>query len=96
LWNNGERENAVPARVIAQQRRFWRIAGDFGECWAEVTGKLRLCVDKSVEWPAAGDWVEVEFRDAKSTARIQEVLPRRSRFVRETPGKKISKQALAQ
>ena len=30
LWNEGEREATLPARVIAQQRKFWRIAGAFG------------------------------------------------------------------
>src|SRR5216683_3412210 len=41
LWGDGDRGNAVPARVIAQQRRFWRVAGDFGEGWAEAAGRLR-------------------------------------------------------
>ena len=95
LWNEGERENVVPARVIAQQRKFWRIAGGFGECWAEAAGKLRLGTDDGVEWPAVGDWVAVELQDAKSTAMIQEVLPRRSRFARKTPGKKIAQQVIA-
>ena len=74
LWNEGERENEVPARVIAQQRKFWRVAGEFGECWGEAAGKLRLGADEGVEWPAVGDWVAVELQDAKSTAMIQEVL----------------------
>jgi ribosome biogenesis GTPase len=95
LWNDGERENAVPARVIAQQRRLWRVAGGFGECWGEAAGKLRLCANKGVEWPAVGDWVAAELQDAKSAARILEVLPRRSRFVRKRPGKKIAQQVIA-
>jgi ribosome biogenesis GTPase len=95
LWNGGPRENTVPARVIAQQRKFWRVAGAFGECWAEAAGKLHMSADESVEWPAVGDWVAVELRDAKSHAQIQEVLPRRSRFVRKTPGKKIAQQVIA-
>ena len=46
LWNEGERGSAVPARVIAQQRKFWRIAGAFGECWGEASGKLRLAAEE--------------------------------------------------
>src|SRR2546422_369931 len=56
LWNEGERENAVPARVIAQQRKLLRIAGTFGECWAAAGAKLVIvlnkadtCVDTSVK-----------------------------------------------
>src|SRR6266436_6493695 len=55
LWNEGERGSAVPARVIAQHRRFWRIAGAFGECWGEASGKLRLAAEEGVEWPTVGE-----------------------------------------
>ncbi len=95
LWNEGKREGAVPARVIAQQRKFWRIAGAFGEGWAEASGKLRLAGEEGVEWPAVGDWVVADVREAESSALILEVLPRRSRFVRKMAGKKIAEQVLA-
>src|SRR6266446_3125986 len=95
LWNEGEREGAVPARVIAQQRKFWRIAGAFGECWAEASGKLRMAAEEGVEWPAVGDWLVADVREAGSSALILEVLPRRSRFVRKVAGKKIAEQVLA-
>jgi ribosome biogenesis GTPase len=95
LWNDGEREKTEPARVIEQQRKLWRLAGDFGNCWAESAGKLRLCAEEGVEWPAVGDWVVVERRDRQSTAVIHEVLPRRSQFVRKAPGKKIAQQVIA-
>ena len=95
LWNEGERENAEPARVIEQQRKYWRIAGVFGEGWAEPSGKLRLATDEAAEWPAVGDWVAAEAGNGKSNAVIQEVLPRRSRFVRKTPGKKVAEQVIA-
>src|SRR6266436_6808252 len=95
LWNEGERECAVPARVIAQQRKFWRIAGAFGECWGEASGKLRLAAEEGVEWPTVGDWVVADVREAGSSTPILEVLPRRSRFVRKMAGKKIAEQVLA-
>ena len=95
LWSGGERKNAVPARVIAQQRKFWRVAGDFGECWAESSGKLRLAADGGADWPAVGDWVAVETNGADTTALIQEVLPRRSKFVRKMAGKKMEEQVIA-
>src|SRR3989441_858838 len=95
LWNEGERGSAVPTRVIGQQRKFWRIAGAFGECWGEASGKLRLAAEEGVEWPTVGDWVVADVREAGSSALILEVLPRRSRFVRKMAGKKIAEQVLA-
>ncbi len=94
FWRGSDWGNAVPARVVAQQRKFWRVAGDFGECWAEASGELRLAAAES-DWPAVGDWVVMELHGADSTAVIQEVLPRRSKFVRKSPGKKIEEQVIA-
>src|SRR6267143_281825 len=95
FWCGGDWKNAVPARVVAQQRKFWRVAGDFSECWAEASGKLRLAADEGAHWPAVGDWVVVELHGADTTAAIQEVLPRRSKFVRKLPGKKMEEQVIA-
>jgi ribosome biogenesis GTPase / thiamine phosphate phosphatase len=95
FWRGEDWESAVPARVVAQQRKFWRVAGDFGECWAEASGKLRLAADDGADWPAVGDWVVVELHGAETTAVIQEVLPRRSKFLRKSPGKKAEEQVIA-
>jgi len=94
-WRVDDWGNAAPARVIAQQRRFWRVAGEFGECWAEASGKLRLAAEEGADWPAVGDWVVAEVHGADTGALIQEVLPRRSKFVRKSPGKKIEEQVIA-
>jgi len=95
VWKDAERGNAVPARVIAQSRGVWRVAGDFGECPAEAAGKLRLAAEEGADWPAVGDWVAAELRDQRSAAQIHEVLLRRSRFVRKMAGKKIAEQVIA-
>jgi ribosome biogenesis GTPase len=95
FWRGGEWKHAVPARVIAQQRKLWRVAGDFGESWAEASGKLRLAADEGADWPAVGDWVAVEMHGADTTVLIQEVLPRRSKFVRKMAGKKMDEQVIA-
>jgi ribosome biogenesis GTPase len=95
FWRGEEWKNAVPARVIAQQRKFWRIAGEFGECWAEASGKLRLAADGGADWPAVGDWVVAEVHGTDVTAMIEEVLPRRSKFVRKMAGKKLEEQVIA-
>jgi ribosome biogenesis GTPase / thiamine phosphate phosphatase len=95
VWKDADLGGSVPARVIAQSRGVWRVAGDFGECPAEAAGKLRLAAEKGADWPAVGDWVVVELRDQGSAAQIQEVLPRRSQFVRKMAGKKIVEQVIA-
>jgi ribosome biogenesis GTPase len=95
FWQGVAWQNAAPARVIARQRKFWRVTGDFGECWAEASGKLRLAADEGADWPAVGDWVVVEVHGANTAAPIQEVLPRRSKFVRKSLGKKMEEQVIA-
>jgi len=95
FWHGEEWKNALPARVTAQQRKFWRVAGDLGECWAEASGKLRLAADEGADWPAVGDWVALEAHGSDATALIQEVLPRRSKFVRKVAGKKMEEQVIA-
>ena len=95
VWKDSERGSTMPARVIAQSRGVWRVAGGFGECPAEAAGKLRLAAEEGADWPAVGDWVAVEPRDQGGAAQIHEVLPRRSRFVRKMAGKRIAEQVIA-
>jgi ribosome biogenesis GTPase len=95
MWSEGERENAMPARVVSQQRKFWRIAGAFGICLAEASGKLRLAAEEGAAWPAVGDWVSVELQGAGAVAVIRAVLTRRNRFIRKSPGKMIVEQVIA-
>jgi ribosome biogenesis GTPase / thiamine phosphate phosphatase len=95
LWSGDESQDRVPARVIAQQRKYWRVAGEFGECWAEASGKLRLAAEEGADWPAVGDWVAAAVQGAETVRMIEEVLPRRSKFVRKMAGKKMEEQVLA-
>jgi ribosome biogenesis GTPase len=85
----------MPARVVAQQRKFWRVAGAFGECLAEASGKLRLAAEEGADWPTVGDWASVELRGASAVAAIRMVLPRQNQFIRKSPGKKIEEQVIA-
>lgn len=99
MWNEmelseTERENATPARIVAQQRGLWGVAGEFGECLAAASGRLRLAAEAGAQWPAVGDWTAVELRGS-GTAVIRAVVPRRNGFVRKAPGKKIEEQVIA-
>jgi ribosome biogenesis GTPase len=97
LWKEiqHEKEKLIPARVVSQQRGLWRVAGDFGECWAEASGKLRTESGEGGDWPAVGDWVSAEIRAGQTNATIQHVLARRSRFARKVAGKQIAEQVIA-
>jgi ribosome biogenesis GTPase / thiamine phosphate phosphatase len=94
-WSEANRESAVPARVVAQQRKYWRVAGAFGECLAEASGTLRLAAEAGSDWPAVGDWVSVELRKPRESAVIRTVLPRRNRFCRKAAGKRVEEQVIA-
>ncbi len=93
-WFEKRSEGCVAARVVSQQRGMWRVAGDFEECWAEPSGKLRKESEAGGDWPAVGDWVAVEVRGEQTNAVIHYVLPRRSRFARKVAGKQIEEQVI--
>lgn len=95
MWNETDREDAVPARVVAQHRKCWRIAGAFGECSAEASGKLRLAAEGGADWPVVGDWVSVKINGPRDLALVRAVLPRRNRFARKSPGRRIEEQVIA-
>jgi ribosome biogenesis GTPase len=94
LWGESAQDGCVPARVVSQQRGLWRVVGDFEECWAEPSGKFRKGSEVGGDWPAVGDWVSVDLRAEKQNALIQQVLTRRSRFVRKVAGKQIAEQVI--
>jgi ribosome biogenesis GTPase / thiamine phosphate phosphatase len=95
LWQGREHLEWLPARVISQQRGLWRIAGDFAECWAEVSGTLRAGAETGGDWPAVGDWVAAEMLSGGGRPLIHKVLPRRSKFVRKVAGRRMEEQVIA-
>ncbi len=95
LWQVREQLEWLPARVISQQRGLWRIAGDFAECWAEVSGTLRAGAEAGGDWPAVGDWVAAEILSGGGRPLVHKVLPRRSKFVRKVAGRRMEEQVIA-
>jgi ribosome biogenesis GTPase len=95
MWNETEREDTVPARVVAQHRGCWRVVGAFGEGSAEASGKLRLAAEAGADWPAVGDWVSVDINRPHDLGFVHTVLPRRSQFTRKAPGRRIEEQVIA-
>jgi len=90
FWRDGDWESAVPARVIAQQRKFWRVRET-----SRSTGRERAaswaCGGRGRGLARGGRLVVAELHGEDTTAVIQEVLPRRSKFVRKSPGKKMER-----
>lgn len=85
-------KNFLPGRVTYQNQHLYRVQAEQGELLAEVTGKLRYEAASNEDLPAVGDWVALRFREQEDKARIQAVLPRKSKFARKTVGTKTEAQ----
>jgi ribosome biogenesis GTPase len=83
------------ARVIIVHKNSYVINSGKGDIFAEISGKLTFNADSSLDYPAVGDWVYVQFFDDESFAVIHEIVPRKSLLVRKTSGKKIEFQLIA-
>ena len=82
------------ARVIAQEKGLYRIAGEKGEKLGEITGRLRYQAETAAEFPAVGDFVMADWNE-DGNAVIHHVLPRRSCFLRKAAGESRSEQLVA-
>ncbi|MBS1810671.1 MAG: ribosome small subunit-dependent GTPase A [Acidobacteria bacterium] len=82
----------LAGRVSFQNQHLYRVYTEQGELLAEVAGKVRYEAESSEDLPAVGDWVVLRFRPHEDKARIQAVLPRRSKFARKTVGTKTEAQ----
>lgn len=72
------------ARVVAQYRGKYKIVTEEKELLAELSGKLRYETDELAMYPAVGDYVMVEI--SGDAALIQNILTRKSLFVRKAVG----------
>jgi len=81
----------VPARVSAEHRGMYELAGVPGLRWGVARGAL-LYDD---ERPAVGDWVGVRPQDASELAPIEVRFERRSTFVRRAAGRRSERQVIA-
>lgn len=82
-------ERAI-ARVAIEHKSSYVLYGEDGaEILATLAGRLRYQAASREDLPAVGDWVEI--RDTV----IEQVLPRRSRFIRKAPGEKVEAQVIA-
>ncbi|PAV30572.1 ribosome small subunit-dependent GTPase A [Virgibacillus profundi] len=88
-----DKENA--ARVITVQKNNYRIADGNKEYLAHLSGRFLNQAMSSLDFPAVGDWVEVQKLVDEDKAVIKQVLPRKSQFVRQAAGMKTEAQIVA-
>ncbi len=84
-----------PARVLSQEKGFYRIITDKGEKMAEISGKFRFQTTVSSEYPAVGDFVFVNWNESGDSAIIESLLSRKSAFVRKAAGEPQKEQVVA-
>jgi len=83
------------ARISAVDRERYLVLGEPGEVAAEITGRLRFSAESSLDFPAVGDFVLVQYHNDNSLAIIQSLLPRRTVLCRKTSGKQVAQQLIA-
>jgi ribosome biogenesis GTPase len=89
---------AEPARVVVELRRhYYAVVTAAGELLAECTGKFHHEARRDPNlYPAVGDWVAVlPSPGAEGRAQLHALLPRRSRFSRQSAGGEQSQQIIA-
>ncbi len=85
----------VPARVVEELKGFHRVRAEQGEYLAEIAGRIRYRADDPDDFPAVGDWVGIAPRPEEGRARIECILPRRTKLSRKAAGRSLSEQILA-
>src|SRR4030081_1173019 len=75
-------------------RALFRSSAGFGGS-LESSRTRRAAADAGADWPTAGDWVAAEILSGGGRPLIQEVLPRRSKFVRKVAGRRVEEQVIA-
>lgn len=83
-------------RVAVEHANRYDVLFSGGECSAELSGKLRFNAEFDLaELPSVGDWVVMQLFDNDEKSIIHYVLPRKSKFSRKVPGKKVDEQIVS-
>lgn len=84
----------VPARIVSQHRGGYRVVTEAGDALAMAPGKMRFRAAGQRQMPAVGDWVLVRTQ-ADGPAVIEEILTRKTEFVRRRAGTDDREQVIA-
>lgn len=86
-WEKVEDQNEEQlARVFTVQKNSYRISDGETDYLAHLSGKFLNEAVGTLDFPAVGDWVKVQKLPAEKKAVIHQVLPRKSKFVRQAAG----------
>lgn len=85
----------TPARILSQEKGFYRIISDKGKKLAEVSGKFQFQTTVSSDYSAVGDFVLVNWNESGNSAIIESLLPRKSAFIRKAAGGSQQEQVVA-
>lgn len=87
--------NEIRARVITQEKGFYRITDGNEERLAEVSGKYRYQAQTISDYPAVGDYVIASWPEDGSNCIISNLFPRKSAFIRKAAGQETHEQVVA-
>lgn len=87
--------NEIRARVITQEKGFYRLSDGNTEKLAEVSGKFRHEAQSVSDYPAVGDYVVASWPKDGSNSIISSLFPRRSAFIRKAAGVDAHEQIVA-
>jgi len=73
--------NSIPGRIIEARREQFNVVCEYGEVQAELKGSFYHNLEEGDLFPAAGDFVLINYNNMGSSL-ITAVLPRRSEFAR--------------
>ena len=76
----------LPARVVEELKGLYRVRSAQAEYLAEAAGKLQHNAVSRDDLPAVGDWVAIIARPEEGRARIEHILPRRTKLARKVAG----------
>ncbi|WP_047983027.1 ribosome small subunit-dependent GTPase A [Ornithinibacillus californiensis] len=95
-WKDGlEVEKEKAARVITVQKNSYRISDGEMDYLAHLSGKFLNEASSPLDFPAVGDWVEVQKLPEENKAVIKRIVPRTSQFVRQAAGERTDPQIVA-
>ena len=89
------RNELAAARVTEEFKSFYRVCAENGEYLAEISGKIQHQAVLREDFPAVGDWVAIRARPDEARARIEFILPRKSKLSRKAAGRELSEQIVA-
>jgi ribosome biogenesis GTPase / thiamine phosphate phosphatase len=96
LWKEqSPAAGVIPARITAEHRDLYILAAADGEHQARLSGRFRHETSFRSDLPAVGDWVAIELLENSEKAVIHRLLPRRSKFSRKVPGRRVEEQVVA-